>query len=81
MRVEVKRDLCIGAGSCIAVAPGVYVLDDEMKAIIKDPKAADDSTLLESAKACPTYAIYIYDDDGKQVFPIDTVLEIEDGRG
>lgn len=70
MRIEVKRDLCIGASSCIAVAPGVYELDEEMKAVVKDPKAADDGTILESARACPTLAIYLYDDDGKQIFPL-----------
>lgn len=69
MRIEVKRDLCIGAASCIAVAPGVYELDSEMKAVVKNPGAADAATLLESARACPTLAIYLYDDDGKQIFP------------
>ncbi|MDO8512662.1 MAG: ferredoxin [bacterium] len=69
MRIEVKRDLCIGAGSCVAVAPEVYVLDDEMKAVVTNQKGADEPTIIESAKACPTLAIYIYDDDGKQVFP------------
>lgn len=69
MRIEVKRDLCIGASSCVAVAPGVFELDSEMKAIVKDPPAADAGTILEAARACPTLAIYLYDDDGKQVFP------------
>lgn len=69
MRIEVKRDLCIGAASCLAVAPGVYELDSELKAVVKDPKAADEQTILESARACPTLAIFLYDDDGKQVFP------------
>jgi len=69
MKIEVKRELCIGASACVAVAPDVYELDDEMKAVVKDPKGANDETILESAKACPTLAIYIYDDDGKQVFP------------
>jgi ferredoxin len=69
MRIEVKRDLCIGAASCLAVAPGVYELDSEMKAVVKDQNAADEKTILESARACPTLAIALYDDDGKQVFP------------
>lgn len=69
MKIEVKRDLCIGAASCLAVAPDVYILDDEMKAVVTNQKGADDKTILESAKSCPTLAIYIYDDDGKQVFP------------
>lgn len=69
MRIEVKRDLCIGAASCLAVAPGVFELDSELKAIVKDPHGADPATILEAARACPTLAIYLYDDDGKQVYP------------
>ncbi len=69
MKVEVKRDLCIGAASCIAVAPDVFELDGENKAIIKNPKGADDQTMLDAAKACPTQAIIITDDNGKQIFP------------
>lgn len=76
MRIEIKRDLCIGAGTCIAVAPDVFELDGEMKAVIKDAaaaKRASDETLIESAESCPTIAIYLYDDDGKQIFPAPTV--------
>ncbi|KKW00977.1 MAG: hypothetical protein UY52_C0011G0029 [Parcubacteria group bacterium GW2011_GWC2_49_9] len=69
MKIHVERDLCIGAASCIAVAPDVYELDDENKAIIKNPKGADDQTLLDSAKACPTQAIIVLDDNGNQVYP------------
>lgn len=69
MKVEVKRDLCIGAATCVAIAPDVFELDDKMKAVVKDPKGADDATILEAARSCPTLAIYIYDDAGKQVFP------------
>lgn len=69
MRIEVKRDLCIGASSCVVVAPGVFELDSELKAIVKDPNGADAHTILEAARACPTLAIFLYDDDGKQVFP------------
>lgn len=70
MRIEVKRDLCIGAATCVAIAPDVFELDDEMKAVIKNPTGADDNTIIEAAKSCPTLAIFIYDDAGKQIFPV-----------
>lgn len=70
MRIEVKRDLCIGAATCVAIAPDVFELDDEMKAIIKSPTGNDDNTIIEAAKSCPTLAIFIYDDAGKQIFPV-----------
>lgn len=69
MRIEVKRDICIGAATCTAIAPDVFELDAELKSIVKDPHGADEPTILEAAQSCPTLAIYIYDDADKQVFP------------
>lgn len=69
MRIEVKRDICIGAATCVAIAPDVFELDAEMKSVVKNAHGADDATILEAAKSCPTLAIYIYDDDDKQIFP------------
>jgi len=68
-KIEVDRALCIGAASCVAVAPEVYELDGENKAIIKNPKAIDDETHLMAAKSCPVLAIKLYGRSGKQVFP------------
>lgn len=68
-RVEVKRELCIGAASCVAVAPNTFSLDDENIAIVKVPHGEPDETLLMAAQACPTKAIYVYDETGKQIWP------------
>lgn len=68
--MRIDRDLCIGAATCIAIAPKAWALDDEAKAIILDSAEEEsDETLLEAAKACPVMAIYITDENGKQVFP------------
>ena len=82
MRVRVDRDLCIGAASCIALLPEVFELDEEGKAVIKalngektsewtDYKnlSSDAQMILEAARSCPTSAIIIEDDDGKQIYP------------
>ncbi len=68
-KIEVDRDLCIGAAPCVTVAPGVFQLDDENKAFVVDPKAADDETILLAAQSCPVQAIKIFDEDGKQIYP------------
>ena len=68
-KIVVDRDLCIGAAPCVVVAPGVFQMDDENKAYIVDPKAADDETLLLAAQSCPVLAIILYDESGKQVYP------------
>ena len=69
MKIEIKRDICIGAATCSAIAPDVFELDDELKATVKNQQGADEATILEAARSCPTLAIYLYDDAGKQVFP------------
>ncbi len=68
-KIFVDRDLCIGAASCIAVAPDTFELDRENKAIVKDKNASDDETLLLAAQSCPTKAIIVYDEEGNQIYP------------
>ncbi|MEW6610334.1 MAG: ferredoxin [Patescibacteria group bacterium] len=68
-KIVVERELCIGAASCVAIAPTVFELDKENIAIVKDPKSADDATIKAAAESCPTKAIFLYDSDGKQIYP------------
>ncbi|MSR76443.1 MAG: ferredoxin [Candidatus Ryanbacteria bacterium] len=68
-RIHVDRDLCIGAASCVAIAPGVFSLDDENKATVINPKGADDETILLAAQSCPTRAILLFDEQGNQIYP------------
>ena len=83
--MKVDRDLCIGAASCIAVYPDVFEIDGENKAVFKlqddgrtsdttdvtalDVSGVDDDTLMLAAQSCPTAAIFLYDEDGTQVYP------------
>lgn len=70
LKVKVDRDLCIGAATCVAVAPMTYVMDSEAKAIIlKTAVNEAPDTVIEAAKACPVAAIIIEDETGKRVFP------------
>ncbi|MEN9558371.1 MAG: hypothetical protein RL141_740 [Candidatus Parcubacteria bacterium] len=68
-RVEVDRDLCIGAAPCVTVAPGVFQLDDENKAYVVDQNGADAETILLAAQSCPVQAIKVFDEDGNQIYP------------
>ncbi len=68
-KIVVDRSLCIGAASCIAVAPGVFELDGENKAVVYNDKGADDQTILLAAQSCPTQAILLFDEEGNQIFP------------
>jgi len=84
-KVEVKRDLCIGASPCVVAAASVFELDAENKAVILvkegDKRSGpvdkslladdriDDDTLLMAAQSCPVKAVFLYDEEGKQIFP------------
>ena len=69
-RVVIKRDVCIGAATCVAIAPGTYKLDNENKAIVIDEAGDDPDEILLAAQGCPTTAIEIYDNEtGEKVYP------------
>ena len=84
IKVVVDPDLCIGAASCVTIMPTVYQLNAENKAIVLDPahpgteeryarelevSEADFEEILLGAQSCPTRAIFIYDETGKQIYP------------
>lgn len=70
LKVWVDRNLCIGAATCIAVAPQTFLLDSEAKAVILETAPQDtDETIIESAKACPVAAIFIENEKGERIFP------------
>lgn len=68
-KIIVDRDLCIAAASCIAVSGETFEFDGENKAVVLDPNAVDDQTLIMAAESCPTKAIALFDKDGNQVYP------------
>lgn len=69
MNVKVNRELCIGISNCVAIAPTVFKLDDQNKAVVLDPSSVDQETLMESAKSCPENAIILEDGEGNQLYP------------
>lgn len=70
--IEYRRDICIGAATCSAIAPFTFGMDDENKAVMLVNSDEDDSddVILAAAQSCPVFAIIIKDaETGKQVFP------------
>jgi ferredoxin len=84
IKVKVDEDLCIGAASCVTIAPDTFQMNDENKAYVLDhgtePEGskyerwmevteAQMENVLLGAQSCPTLAVFIYDEAGKQLFP------------
>ena len=68
-RIVVDREACIGAQSCVVVAPGVFQMDDENLAYVTDPDSTDEDTIMLAAQSCPVLAIHLYDEEGNKLFP------------
>ena len=68
-KVQVVRDLCIGAASCLAFSPNSFTLDEEKKAVITEG-SVDEANIVMAAQSCPTKAIIVEDTEtGQQVWP------------
>lgn len=69
-KITIDRNLCIGAATCVAVAPKAFALDNEAKAILLPSfEEETDESILAAAKSCPVAAIILTDETGKQVYP------------
>lgn len=70
-KVVIDRAACIGATTCVVVAPEAFDMDIENIAVSKPgAELLDDEVLLMAAQSCPTAAIILYDEKGNQIFPI-----------
>lgn len=69
-KVQVINEKCIGAASCVAIAPAVFQLNEENIAYIISQDGNDDETKLLAAQSCPTAAIVVTNTEtGEQVWP------------
>lgn len=83
-RIVVDPDLCIGAASCVTIAPDAFTLNTENKAEVLDHGQAPGAptyerevdlseeeleSVISGAQSCPTLAISIFNEEGKQLYP------------
>ncbi|MFI9802964.1 ferredoxin [Streptomyces sp. NPDC052301] len=62
MRIEIDKDLCCGAGTCVLAAPAVFDQnDDDGTVVLLDaaPGAGQRAAVEEAAARCPTAAIRV----------------------
>jgi ferredoxin len=84
IKIKVDADLCIGAAACVTVAPETFQLNNENKADVLDHGQAPGGpayerevevtdeeleNILLSAESCPVLAVFVYDENGRQIFP------------
>lgn len=61
VRVVIDRRRCIGAGTCVSLAPSAFQWrqGDFLKPELVDPNTVDEDLLRQVAAACPTQAIVL----------------------
>ncbi len=70
MKIVVKKETCIGCGSCAQANPQMFQLGKEgTSEVIGDYSGLSLEELKEMATYCPVEAIEIYDDEGNKLFP------------
>lgn len=61
MKVRVDRDYCVGAGTCVVIAPKYFELDDEGLAVVlqEEVDEEDEDMVREAELGCPAEAIIV----------------------
>lgn len=61
MKVKINKNACIGCGSCAAICPEVFEIDDEGIAKVTVEKVEENqlNDATEASENCPTSAIEI----------------------
>lgn len=56
MKITIDKETCIGCGSCAALCPDFFELDDDNKAFFKEG-GENDQCVKEAVDVCPVQAI------------------------
>lgn len=59
MKVVVDRDRCVGSGTCEALAPDVFEVDDDgvLTVLREEPADGEEADVRDAVTACPTRAL------------------------
>ena len=54
----VDWSVCIGCGTCVALCPAVFQLNDDGKSHVVDSKAAAENEVQQAIDSCPVQCIH-----------------------
>lgn len=57
MEINIDQEKCIGCGTCAAIVPNVFEMNDENKAEVANPEGDTPDKIDMAAKSCPVQAI------------------------
>jgi ferredoxin len=58
-RIQVDRERCVGSGTCEALAPDVFEVDDDGTLVVRREQPGEDELddVEDAVRACPTRAL------------------------
>jgi ferredoxin len=67
-KIIIDKKACIGAATCVVLAPKAFVLNSEgIAELLPDALNQSFEQLVQAAQSCPTAAIKLLDEDGNQI--------------
>ena len=66
--VKIDKQTCLSSGRCVTVAAEAFGFDgDELAEPLPGVASVPDERLLEIVKSCPSYAILLFDEQGREL--------------
>jgi ferredoxin len=70
LEVSVDQSLCVGNGTCLTIAPGVFRHNANRQSEAYDPAGGSEEQILDAARNCPIAAIsVVVKETGARLFP------------
>jgi ferredoxin len=70
LRVCIDREICIGSGNCIKLAPSLFRFDAEtIVSFAPGAEGAGREQVLEACRICPVEALTVLDSSGDRIVP------------
>ena len=70
LTIKIERTACIASENCIKAEPNLFELDDErICKFVESDEFIEKDKIVEACSVCPVSALYVYDNDKKQIVP------------
>jgi ferredoxin len=70
-KISVDKNVCISSAMCVAIAPGRFVLDQQLRSGPVETEIDPDEDVRDAAASCPSEAISLVDADTGQPVDLD----------
>lgn len=66
-KIEVDKNICIGCGSCVAIAEKAFELKNSKSEVKKDWQGENEENIIAASRSCPVLAIFLYNEKNQKI--------------